>query len=197
MGDGDSRALHTPGLQSHGDPMASTGTNAVIRRFNRDTTLLATGLLGTLIFAAMVLAVQESRQKAPVLRDEMGQPGGEIFSLNANRPVLSNVVSLEAGNTGETSSVPTTNAEEGITPKINHPNPNARSWSPAHRQDSGRIIRPKNPRERVHPSLWDKIADVFVFWHRKPVPTERSRGWAQVAKKRERQKVSFTAVTNH
>ena len=158
--------------------------------------LLATALLGTLIFAAMVLAVQESRQKAPVLTDETGQLGGEI-SVNPNPPVLSNAVALDAGNTGEISSVQTTNAEEGVTLQINHPNVNARSWSPADRQDSGRIIRPKNPRKRVHPSLWDKIADVFIFWHRKPVPTERSRGWAQVSKKGERKKISFTAVTNH
>ena len=191
--------------------MALTGTDAVIRRFDRDTMLLATALLGTLIFAAMVLAVQESRQKAPVLTDETGQLGGEI-SVNPNPPVLSNAVALDAGNTGEISSVQTTNAEEGVTlqinhpnanaeegvtPQINHPNVNARSWSPADRQDSGRIIRPKNPRERVHPSLWDKIADVFIFWHRKPVYTERSRGWAQVSKKGERKKISFTAETKH
>jgi hypothetical protein len=37
----------------------------MISRFNRDTVWLATGLLGVVIFAAVVLAVQECQPKAP------------------------------------------------------------------------------------------------------------------------------------
>jgi hypothetical protein len=39
--------------------LALDGTLNVMRRFNRDTMVVATGLLGTVIFAALVLAVQE------------------------------------------------------------------------------------------------------------------------------------------
>ena len=178
MSDGDSRALLALALQSQGHPVALAGTRAVIRRFNRDTMLLATGLLGALIFAALVLAVQELHPKAAVVKDEATRTGGDL-SLNANPAALSKIVGLDAGNTDEMSSGPVTNADDGGTPQISHPN--TRSGSPAHRQDSGRVIRPKNPRVRAHPSLWAKIADVFIFWYRKPEATERSRGWAQVS----------------
>ena len=190
VGEGDSRALPARALQTQEHSVALAGTGAVIGRFNRDTMLLATGLLGVVTFGAMMLAVQERYQKAPVFADAVCQPAGGL-SLNANPLVLSKVVGLNAGNTGEISA----NADERVSPQISHPN--SISWSSAHRQDSGRFIRPKNHRVRVHPSLWTKIADVFIFWHRKPVPTERSRGWAQVSKKGERKMVSFTAETNH
>jgi len=36
----------------------------MIRRFNRDTGWLATGVLGTVIFAALMVAVQECQRKA-------------------------------------------------------------------------------------------------------------------------------------
>jgi hypothetical protein len=194
VGDGDSRAPPALALQTQEHPVALAGASAVIRRFNKETMLVATGLLGTLIFATIMLAVQENHHKTPVLTDDASQTGGEP-TLNANPPVLSKVVGLDAANTGEISSVPATNADEGLSPQISHPN--AISWSSAHRQDLGRVIRPKNHRVKVHPSLWTKIANVFVFWHRKPVPPERFRGWAQVSKKGERQRVRFTAESNH
>ena len=45
-------------------PVALPGTDDVIRRFDRNTTWLATGLLGAVIFAALLLAVQEHQPKA-------------------------------------------------------------------------------------------------------------------------------------
>jgi hypothetical protein len=82
--------------------------------------LLATGLLGTVIFAALVLAVQERYQKAPVFTDEVDQSGGEI-SLNANPLVLSRVMGFDAGKGGEIPSGPTTNADEGVSPRVSPP----------------------------------------------------------------------------
>ena len=198
MGEGDSRAPPALASQTQEHPVALAGAGAVMGRFNRDTMLVATGLLGTAIFAAIALAVQERYRKAPVYTDEVGQPRGEL-SLNATPFVVSKVVGLDAANTGEISSDPATNADApvstGVSPQKSHPN--AISWSSAHRQDLGQVIRPKNHRVKFHPTLWTKIADVFIFWHQKPVATDRSRGWAQVSKKRERQRVSFTAETNH
>jgi hypothetical protein len=181
-------------VQEHSVILA--GTSAVIKRFDRNTMLLATGLLGTVIFAALVLAVQERYQKAPVFTDEPGQTTGEL-SLNANAPVLSEVRGLDAESIGEITSGPATNSDDAFKPEISQPNANARSMSPAHRQDPAGVGRPKHPSARTHPSLWAKIADVFVFWHRKPVPTARSHGWAQFSNKGERKKVSFTTETKH
>ena len=58
--------------------MALAGTGAVIRRFNRDTMWLTTGLLGTVIFAALVLAVQERHPKTAVVAEEASQTGGDL-----------------------------------------------------------------------------------------------------------------------
>ena len=198
MDDGDSRTLPAPALPNREHPVVLAGTGAVIKRFDRNTILLAIGLLGTVIFAALVLAVQERYQKAPVFPDERGQTAGEL-SLNANTSVLSKVRGLDAESIGETTSSPATNSDDAFKPEICQPNANARSMSSAHRQDPARVGRPKHPSPsaRTHPSLWTKIADLFVFWHRKPVPTERSHGWAQFSNKGQRKKVSFTTETKH
>ena len=196
MDDGDSRTLPAPALPNQEHPVVLAGTGAVIKRFSRDTMLLATGILGTVIFAALVLAAQECYQKAPVLTENPGQTAGEV-SLNANAPVLSKVVGSDAESTGEITSGPATNSDDTFKPEISQPNANARSMSLAHRQDPARVGRPKHPSARTHPSLWAKIADVFVFWHRKPVGTERSHGRAQFSNKGERKKVSFTTETKH
>ena len=52
--------------------VALPDTNDVIRRFNRDTGWLATGVLGAVVFAALVLAVlvQERHPKAVDLTEE-------------------------------------------------------------------------------------------------------------------------------
>jgi hypothetical protein len=51
MGDGDSGTLTALALQRQHQPVALTGTNAVISKFNRDTMVLTVGLMGTIISA--------------------------------------------------------------------------------------------------------------------------------------------------
>jgi hypothetical protein len=202
MGGGDFGALPAPALQCHQHPVALAGTGAVISKFNRDTMVLTVGLLGTVIFAALVLAVQELHPKTAVVTDEPNQTGGDL-SLNANPIALAKIAGLNAKHTGETTSDPATNLDEGFNPENTQtgPHANARSWSAARPQGSVREIRPKIPRVRTHPSLWAKLADLkmrlFAFWHRKFAPAERSRGWTQFSNKGERKKVSYTAETNH
>jgi hypothetical protein len=50
-------------------------TSDMLNRFNRDTRWLATGLLGTVVFAALVLAaqLQEHHPKSVVLSEERVQ----------------------------------------------------------------------------------------------------------------------------
>jgi hypothetical protein len=51
------RALHTPLSQSRERPLVLTGRQDVISRFDRDTTVLAIGVLGVLLFAALLVAI--------------------------------------------------------------------------------------------------------------------------------------------
>ena len=197
MDGGDSGALTTLALQRQHHPVALAGTNAVISKFNRDTMVLTVGLLGTIIFAGLVLAAQDLHPKAAVVTAEA--TGGD-FSLNANLAALESA-GFDAKNTAEVTSGPATNLDEGFNAEnsqtISHAN--TRSWSPAHRQGSARVIRQKIPSVRLHPSLWAKLANVKMrlsaFWHRTLAPTERSRGWTQFSNKWERTKVSYTAET--
>jgi hypothetical protein len=200
MGDGDSGALPTLALQRQQHPVALAGTGAVMCKFNRDTMVLTVGLLGTVIFAGLVLVAQDLHPKAAVVTDEATQTEGDL-SLNANPAALSEIAGFDARNTAVVTSDPATNLDEGFNAENIQtiPHANARSWSPAHRKGSARVIRPRIPSVRVHPSLWAMLADVktrlFAFWHRKLAPTERSRGWTQFSNKWERKKVSYTAET--
>src|ERR1700730_4750754 len=51
------RAVHTTLSQSRDPPLVLTGRQDVISRFDRDTTVLAIGVLGVLLFAALLIAI--------------------------------------------------------------------------------------------------------------------------------------------
>jgi hypothetical protein len=180
VGDGESRALHAHPLQTQEHPMALTGAHKVVRRLNRDTTWLATALLGSVIFAALVLALQERHPKAADLTKEARQTGGNLL-LNANSAELSKVVGSNGKSTGEITFGQATIVDHRFTPEINHPNvqANTTSWSPAHRQVSARLIRPKIPNVRYRSSVRPRIVDVkmrlIALWHHSLARTERSR----------------------
>ena len=69
---GESRALPAPALQTR-EHSALPGAHDVIRRLNRDTTWVAAGLLGAVIFAALVLALLECRPKATISQRRRGK----------------------------------------------------------------------------------------------------------------------------
>jgi hypothetical protein len=178
VGDGESRALHAHPLPTQEHPVALTGTPKVVRRLNRDTTWLATALLGTVIFAALVLAVQDSQPKATDLTKEARQTGGNLL-LNANSAELSEVVGSNGKSTDEITFGQATIVDHGFTPEMNHPHvqANTTSWSPAHRQDSARLIRPKISHERNRSSVRPGIVDVKIrliaLWHQSLARSER------------------------
>jgi hypothetical protein len=114
--------------------------------------VLTVGLMGTIILAGLVLVAQDLHPKAAVVTDEVTQTGGD-FSLNANLAALSESAGFDAKNTAEVTSGPATNLDEGFNAEnsqtISHAN--TRSWFPAHRQGSARVIRPKIPSVRLPP----------------------------------------------
>ena len=76
-------ALHEPRLQTPEHPVPLAGIYKVIKRFNRNTTWVATGLLGSVIFAALMVALQERHPEADDLTEEPGKTRGDL-SLNAD-----------------------------------------------------------------------------------------------------------------
>ena len=175
-GDGGPRTLPAPASQTPGNSVALPDTNDVIRRFNRDTRWLATGVLGAVVFAGLMLAllVQERYPHAVDHTGEAVQAGGNLL-LNTNVATLAeNVVLTGKSSTGEiapgqASSVdqaftnispkenPSSQMEAAastptpvlaFTPEINRHDVQATAdfWTPAHRQDAGRAIGLNVPR---------------------------------------------------
>ena len=100
--DGDPRALTVSQSQAPEQP-ALPGTCEVIRRLNRDTTWVATGLLSAVIFTALGLALLEYHPKADDLTTEARQTTGSV-SLNANPSALGNGAGSNGQSTNEITS---------------------------------------------------------------------------------------------
>jgi hypothetical protein len=163
LGDGVSMPLCAPPLQTAEYPVALTSIHKVLRRLDRDTTLVAAGLLGTVVFAAIVLAFPERDPKPDDPTKEARQTTG------------SDRKSLTSGQA--------TSVDQGSNPEINHPDvqANATSWSPAQRPDSVRVIRSKIPNVRYRTFVRHRILDVkmrlIALWHQSLARSEKSRGW--------------------
>jgi len=184
--------------------LALDGTRNVMRRFNRDTMLVVTGLLGTVIFAALVLAVQEHHSLPAQVAERATQTSGEVLP-NANPVGLSEVAGLSAKSIDKISSEQAKSFDDGFKPEINHADPqaNVSSWSPAQRHDSARVIRPTIANVRHRSSTRLRFVDAkmwfLALWHRGLQRAEKSRGWTQFwnSNKERRKKVSYTAETTH
>ena len=185
------------------DPVPLAGISNVIKRFNRNTTWVAIGLLAPVIFAAVMVALQERHAKTDDLTKEERQTTGDL-SLNANPAATSDVVGSNEKSTGEITSGQATSVDRGLTPEMNHPDvqANVNLWSLANRQDSARVIRPKIDVLRHKSSLRPRLVDVkmrlIALWHQSLVRSERSRTWTGFSNsnKGERKKVDYTAKTN-
>ena len=203
-------------------------TSDVIRGFNRDTAWLATGVLGAVVFAALVLAVQEYHPTNVNSTGESVQAGSDRL-LNANVVTAGSVVAkssndeMASGEGGVIDQVfnktsPQENPSlqmEGpattptpvlaFTSEINRQDAqsNAGSWTPAHRQDSGRATGPKVPRASSRSSVRPRIVDVkrrlIELWHQSLAKSEKSRNWTAFSNlnRGERKKAAYTAETNH
>jgi hypothetical protein len=91
-----------------------------MRAFNRNTVCVATGLLGTVILAAVVLAVLEHHPLPVEIVEKVTQKDGGV--LPKSSPVaLSEVVDSSRKNTDEISSGRQTSVDDGFTPKTSQP----------------------------------------------------------------------------
>jgi hypothetical protein len=189
-GDGESRALPAPASNTREHSAASSRTNDVIRRFNRDADWLAALVLGAVVSAALMLAVlvQDRHPKAVDLTEKAVQAGGDLL-LNANSGMVFKDVGLKGKKyTGEITSGQASSADHplteispkenpsspmeaaasvptpvlAITSELNHINaqPNRSASSPVIWQDSAPVIRPKIHIVRNRSSVAFRYGDV-------------------------------------
>jgi hypothetical protein len=174
--------LQGPRLQTPERPAPLAGLYKVIKRFNRNTTWVATGLLAPVFFAAVMLALQERHSKAADVTEKARQTRGDL-SLNANPPAISDMVASNEMSTGEITSVPATSVEQGLTAETKHPDPqaNTTSWSPAQQPASAQVIRTKTPNPRrtvVRHRILEVKMRLIALWHQSLARSKKSRNWA-------------------
>jgi hypothetical protein len=193
MGDEELSALNLAPLETIENKGFLSDTDNVIRKFNRNTMWLAAGLLGTLIFGALVLALQEPYRKAANQLKEELQAGGDAL-VNANPSSLSKAVGLnpessmaeinsEHGNSVDNpfaafplqeNRPPVIEAPESTKTTVPTPAPdinqsNADSWSSVHRKDFASVTRSNLHNIRRRSSLRFRYAGVkmrlLALWH--------------------------------
>ena len=196
-------------------------TKDTISKFNRETVWLATGVLGTVVFAALVLAVQEWQPKAT--QTERG------LLLNASPATVASVIAKNSNSNGkmtpqqgssidhtftETSlqEIPSAQTEPAastpvlaLAPEINRNDAQANPdpGTLARRQDSARAIGPKARNARNRSSVPSRSLDVkrrvIELWHQSLAKSEKSRNWMAFSNlnRGERKKAAYTVETNH
>jgi hypothetical protein len=181
-------------------------TSDIIKGFNRDTGWLATGVLGSVVFAALVLAVQEYHPTNVNPTGESVQAGSDRL-LNANVVTVGSVVAKSSNDkmaSGQGSAVdqafnktspqvdPSSQIEPagafpapvfGFTPEVNRDDRRADSDSAilARRQDSARAIEPKARNVSNRSLVTFRYVGVkrrlIELWHQSLATGGKARSW--------------------
>jgi len=205
----------------HTNTTKSQVTRDAISRFNRDTVWLATGLLGTVVFAALVLVFEERQPKARQAESEflpdaspaaLGRVVAKSSAFNARmtpepgssvdhtftETSLQEIPSLQTESAASTPALaltPETNRNDAQT--------NFDSGTLARRQDPTRVKGPKTHNVRNRSSVAFGPINVkrrlIELWHQSLAKTEKSRNWTTISNlnKVESKKAAYTAETNH
>ena len=187
-------------------------TGDVISRFNRDTFWLATGVLGTVIFAALVLAVQEHQPR--------GTPAERDLLLNANPATVGNVVAKSSNSNGKMTAGPGSSVDHAFSENRLQEIPSSQVESAAsaptsvlaatpeinrntHRQDAAPAIGPKARNVSNRSSVASRYVGVkrrlIELWHQSLARNEKPRSWMAFTNlnRGARKKAAYTAETNH
>jgi hypothetical protein len=181
------------------------GTLRIIRKFNRSTTWVASGLLGSVIFAGLMVAFQE-RNSEPAGNDggQAKQVGDAVFSTDhsANLPSAANVPE----NTANVTPAPIKSGDQGLA-STGKDDPaergNVIGWSPVPRHDLGRRPGGTNSktisRTSPRPRYVGVKARLLALWHQSLAHNEKGRSWTRFSKVKEgdKERVSYTARANH
>jgi hypothetical protein len=186
-------------------------TSDTIRRFNRDTRWLATGLLGTLVFAALALAFHECQRKARQAESDL--------SPNANPAIVGSAIAKISNSNGKLTPGPESSVDHASTETSLREIPSSRmepAASPptsvlaaplainrnAHRQDSTQVRGPKARNARNRSSLAIGSVDVkrrlIELWHQSLARSKKSRDWTAFSNLNRgvSKKAAYTAETN-
>ena len=183
-----------------------------IRRFNRDTVWLATGVLGTVVFAALVLAVEEWRPDAR--QAERG------VLLNADPATAGSVVARGSKSDSKMTPGRGSNDDPGLTetslpeipsaqlkPAASTPAPileltpeiNRSAHGPRPAPVKGGGTHSLRNTSSVASGYIDVKRRLIELWHQSLARKEHSRTWTAFSNlnRESRKKAAYTAETNH
>jgi hypothetical protein len=193
-------------------------TSDKIRGFNRDTWWLATGVLGAVIFDALVLAVQEYHPAKVNPTEDAVQVGSDLLQ---NARVVTGGTEVAKSSNGHTGSGEGSGADHAIdqTSPLNGPSsqmePAGTATSPvlehtnldsgirASRQDYTQAIGTKTRNARNRSSVASRYVGVkrrlIELWHQSLAQNEKSRSWVAFSnlKTWANKKAAYTAATIH
>ena len=197
-------------------------TSDIIRGFDRDTFWLATGVVGTLIFAALTIALEERRPKA-----RQAESG---FLLNPDPASVGSVVAESSKANGEMTLGPGGSVDQAFTETALQEIPSSgREFAPtiftaqsavastsapaisftlkmnrnAYRQDSARAIEPKARDKSNRSPVASRYVGVkrrlIELWHQSLARSEKARSWTAFANLTSgaKKKAAYTAEKNH
>jgi hypothetical protein len=186
-------------LQAQEHSFALGDAQTVMRRFNRTTTWVATGLLSTLVVAAGVLVFQDNHPTAANIHEEARRTSGGLVSEGSPESP-SEVVGLNGKNPDQTTSGQLASSYHGVAPEANNgelPTKVSES-SGAQLQDSPRAIRPRihNLRHSLRSRAVDVKMRLVMLWHQS---LARAQGWTLFSYPHHARskKVSNAIETNH
>jgi hypothetical protein len=161
--------------------VALNGALKAMARLNRNTTWVAAGLLGSVVFAAVMVAVRDPHPKSDDTTDVSPQVKSDLLPNSHPSPDFS-VASSTEKSAGEITSGQAASVDSGSTSQIKQDRPAVQAiatpWSPAPRPHFVRDSRPKIPNLRHRSSKRPGIVSLklrkITLWFRSLVRNERS-----------------------
>jgi hypothetical protein len=184
-------------------------TADVIKGYNRDTAWLATGVLGAVVLAALILAFEEGQPKATQAERDL--------LPNASPATVESVVAKSSNSNGKMTSesgksvdrtfteaplqgIPSSEMEPAATSPFSAPAFTLQKNRDAPRQDSTQAPAPKIRNVRNRSSLTSRFIGVkrrlIELWHQS-MPGGETRSWTAFSKLNTgvKKKTAYTAAT--
>ena len=187
--------------QTQEQSLALGDAQTVMRRFNRTTTWVATGLLSTLIVAAGALVFQDNHPMTANLAEETRGTAGAIVSDRSPDP-FSEGIGLNGKSIDQNTPVQSASSEPGFTSETDNPElpTKVRVWSGGERQGPARAIQPRiHHRSPFRSRLVDVRMRLIQLWHQSLARVEKTRGWTLFSYPHQTRgkKVSYSMETSH
>ena len=172
-------------------------TGDVIRGYNRDTAWVATGVLGAVVLAAIMLAVHEHQSNATQAKRDL--------LLNASPATVASLIAQSSNSNGKMTSGSGSSVDHTFTePPLEKTPTSIPEFTPeknrnAQRQDSARV-EPKTRNVRNRSSLASRFIGVkrrlIELWHQSLAGGE-TRSWTAFSKLNSgvKKKTAYTAAT--